>query len=325
MHERHLRAMGSDCHLLVVGPAATVDLMTARLEELEARWSRFRPDSDVSAVAAADGLPVAVHPDTVLLVQRMVAAHQRTDGWYDPTMAVELRRLGYDRDFALLPPAGDLPAAPAGDPSAAPAGAPRVAADQPRAPVPIVLEGTTVRVPADHGLDPGSIGKGLAADVLVDLATAHGAAGVLVNLGGDVRARGLDEDGAPWGVVVADDPVHGAPTDAGWDRSGGVVLGLDDGAVATSTVMRRRWALPHGGTAQHVLDPRTGASTTHDLHTVTVAAEEGWWADAAATAVLTAGPAGPGLAIGLELCCRLTYADGTRLELGGWDAAVSRP
>lgn len=307
MHERHLRAMGSDCHLMVVGPGDTTDRLEARLVELEARWSRFRPDSDLRRLAAAGGRPMEVHADTALLVRRMLEARTRTRGWYDPTLHTELLALGYDRDFASLP---------------TPAAAPLVATDRRRSPAPIAIEERTVTIPAGQGLDPGSIGKGLAADLLVDLATAHGATGVLVNLGGDVRARGLDPDGAPWGVVIAEDAVDGAPTGATWDRTAGVLLGLSDGAVATSTVLRRRWAA-HGGTAHHVLDPWRGVPTSHDLVTVTVVAEAGWWADAAATAVLAAGPAGPGLAIELELRCRLTWTDGTQLGFGGWDDAVS--
>lgn len=308
MHERHLRAMGSDCHLLVVGAAATVDLLAARLEELEARWSRFRPGSDISTVAAAAGRPVSLHRDTVLLVQRMLEARARTGGWYDPTMHTEISSLGYDRDFALLPPAPWGP----------------VVANRPRhrPDVPVRLTDGTVSLPAGQGLDPGSIGKGLAADLLAELAIAEGATGVLVNLGGDVRVCGLDPDGAPWGVVVADDAIQGAPASPVWDRSSGTLLGLTDGAVATSTVRRRRWGLAHGA-AHHVLDPRSGTPTDHDLVTVTVVADEGWWADAAATALLAAGPAAPGLAIELELRCRLTWADGTQLGLGGWDDAVS--
>lgn len=308
MHERHLRAMGSDCHLIVVGPADTTALLAARLDELEARWSRFRPDSDLRALAAAGGRPTAVHADTALLVGRMLEARARTRGWYDPTLHTELAALGYDRDFASL---------------AAPVGAPLVTSARRRSPATIAIDGRTVAVPAGQVLDPGSIGKGLAADLLVDLATARGATGALVNLGGDVRARGLDPDGAPWGVVVADDATNGAPTGAVWDRTAGALLGLTDGAVATSTVLRRRWATP-GGTAHHLLDPWGGAPTDHDLVAVTVTAATGWWADAAATAVLAAGPAGPGLAIDLELRCRLTWADGTQLGIGGWDDQLTR-
>jgi thiamine biosynthesis lipoprotein len=299
--------MGSDCHLLVVGPAAVLDAVVALLEQLEASWSRFRADSDIAAVSAAGGRPVPVRAETVLLVERMLEARRLTDGWYDPTMQTELRALGYDRDRSLLPAA---------------AGAPVLVATGDRAPAPIGLEGRTVTVPSGSGLDAGSIGKGLAADLLVELATDHGATGVLVNLGGDVRARGHDDDGAPWGVVVADDAHDGAPTDGRWEHDSGVLIGLTDGAVATSTVVRRRWATADG-TAHHLLDPRSGGPTTHDLRTVTVVAGRGWWADATATAVLAAGPAGPGLAIELGLTCRLTWADGTRLGLGDWDAVVS--
>src|SRR4029078_51858 len=47
-----------------------------------------------------------------------------------------------------------------------------------------------VRLPAGTGFDPGGIGKGLAADIVVDEIRADGADGVCVNPGGDVRVDG---------------------------------------------------------------------------------------------------------------------------------------
>ena len=47
--ELRLRAMGCDVHVLVVGgPPDLVELARDRVEELERRWSRFRPESEIS-------------------------------------------------------------------------------------------------------------------------------------------------------------------------------------------------------------------------------------------------------------------------------------
>ena len=57
--------MGADIHLIVVGGSA--DLLTLgrdRICELERRWSRFRPDSEISLLNAVAGEPVVVTPDT---------------------------------------------------------------------------------------------------------------------------------------------------------------------------------------------------------------------------------------------------------------------
>jgi hypothetical protein len=66
------RAMGTDVHILVVGgPPSLLNEARELVEALEARWSRFRPDSEVSrlrllAATATDGLLVddrgSLHP-----------------------------------------------------------------------------------------------------------------------------------------------------------------------------------------------------------------------------------------------------------------------
>jgi thiamine biosynthesis lipoprotein len=312
--ERHLRAMGCDVHLVVVtdGDGTTVlDALVARLDHLERRWSRFLPDSDVRTLARAGGEPLRVEADTRLLVERMKVACTATHGWYDPTVGQALVDLGYDRTFTLLG-ATRAVRTPAGPPG-------RGTAD-------IVVEDGTVTVPAGVLLDAGSIGKGLAADLLLDVARDAGATGTLVNLGGDVACAGEDERGAPWGVVVVSDARRGAPTvGERVDPADGDLVVVRDAVLVTSTTLRRRWQGPDGSSRHHLVDPSTGTPTSHDLHTVTVLSTAGWWADAAATAVLAAGPAGIGLAVELGLVCRLTFADDQVLDLGGFEGHLAPP
>jgi len=103
--------MGSDAHLVIVGGDDDVLIRAiARIEELENRWSRFRPDSEVSALNARTGRPVTVSADTRLLVARAVEAWRLTGGSFDPTLLDDLLRIGYDRSFEQLTlPSGDRP------------------------------------------------------------------------------------------------------------------------------------------------------------------------------------------------------------------------
>ncbi|MGO9197832.1 MAG: FAD:protein FMN transferase [Acidimicrobiales bacterium] len=64
----------------------------------------------------------------------------------------------------------------------------------------IVRDG--VYLPPKVGIDSGGIGKGLAADVVVEELLQSGAAGVCVNLGGDLRAGGVPPDGSGWTIAV---------------------------------------------------------------------------------------------------------------------------
>src|SRR5690349_20526858 len=102
--ERRARLMGSDAHVIVVADDAThlADVAIERLQRLEARWSRFLPDSEVSRLNNSAGVPVLVTPETFRLIDLALTSWQMTGGRFDPTMLAELRAEGYDRSFEFL-------------------------------------------------------------------------------------------------------------------------------------------------------------------------------------------------------------------------------
>lgn len=110
--------MGSDASVIVVdAPPGLARAARRRLEELEARWSRFQPTSEISRLNAAGGRPLAVSPDTLHLVCSALEAWRVSDGAYDPTVLGDLLRAGYTVTFE------DLPTASATGPPAGRAGA----------------------------------------------------------------------------------------------------------------------------------------------------------------------------------------------------------
>jgi FAD:protein FMN transferase len=278
--ERQFRAMGSDAHVIVVGGAAgLIDDAWRRIDDLERRWSRFLDDSEISELNRQAGRFVRVSPETVVLVRRAVEAWRLSGGSFDPTVLGAMIRAGYDRSFDLLGPA------PAPGHSLL-----GIGADD------IVVEGDKVRIPAGTGFDPGGIGKGLAADLVCAEMVGAGADGACVNLGGDVRVTGTGPTGRAWTVAV----------EHPWSPEPIALLGLADGAVATSTTLRRRWhiggghiggdARHHdiGGDARHhLIDPQTGLPSDTDLTAATVVAAEAWVAEVLAKAVLLAGATHP--------------------------------
>ncbi|MGC2241086.1 MAG: FAD:protein FMN transferase, partial [Acidimicrobiia bacterium] len=101
--ELRFRAMGSDCHLIVVGGAANLITQARdRIEQLERRWSRFLPDSEVSTLNRRPGIPMVVSADTLVLVERALQAKEMTNGLFEPTVLGDLMRAGYDRSFDQL-------------------------------------------------------------------------------------------------------------------------------------------------------------------------------------------------------------------------------
>jgi thiamine biosynthesis lipoprotein len=137
----------------------------------------------------------------------------------------------------------------------------------------------TVHLPEGVAIDPGGIGKGLAADLVVAELIDDGARGVLVNVGGDLAVAGEPPGGTGWSVAVED------PHDP---QAVLAVPRLAAGGVATTTPVHRRWR-PDTGPGLHVIDPRTGRPVDGDVAAVTVVAGQGWMAEAFAKAVTVAG------------------------------------
>lgn len=278
--ERRLRAMGTECQVLVSAApgAATLlaDAACARVELLEQSWSRFRPASELSRLNARAGSgPVEVSADLLALVDTMRSAWHMTDGLFDPTVLESVRALGYDTDYADVIARGAVQSATSFTGLQRSPGMTGVSID---------LDASTVELPAGVGLDPGAIGKGLAADLIVDELRAAGADGVLVNLGGDVVFAGAPADDPHWAIEVVDER---APREAA-DRTLRTLdfeASVERGAVATSTTLKRRW----GAGIHHLVDPRTGRMAEPELVQATVSAAYGWQAEAAATAVLLMG------------------------------------
>ncbi len=278
VHEIRLRAMGSDAHIIVVGGSpAHLEGARHRLADLERRWSRFLPESDVSRLNRHAGRAIPVAPDTVLLVERAVEAWRLTRGSFDPTVLGAVVGAGYDRSFE------ELIGRPGGH------GADRRAHAEARHPSSwrpptasacgaITWDRVLVTLPAGVGFDPGGIGKGLAADLVAGDVLSAGAAGVCVNVGGDVRVAGTGPDGG-WTVAV----------EHPWAASPVALVGLTEGALATSTTLLRRWTVDGEG-AHHVVDPATGRPAVTSLNLATVVAGEAWRAEVLATAVLLDGP-----------------------------------
>jgi thiamine biosynthesis lipoprotein len=264
VHEARFRAMGSDAHVIVIGhDAALLHSSVSRIEALEQRWSRFIETSEISDLNRHPGDDVAISPETRLLVERAVEAWRLTGGSFDPTVLGDVIRAGYDRSFDELSgtvrPGSSLLGKGATN---------------------IVIGATTVRLPEGVGFDPGGIGKGLAADLVASEAIEAGADGICINLGGDLRVLGRPPADEAWGVAIEHQLVA-EPV---------VLVVLADGAVATSTTLRRQWRVD-GRARHHLIDPSTGQPSDSDISLVTVVGGEAWMAEVLAKAELLRGSA----------------------------------
>jgi len=106
----------------------------------------------------------------------------------------------------------------------------------------------------------------------------HGIEHYLVELGGELRARGRRPDGQPWRLHVE---IPQTP-------SAGLPIVLNDAAIATSGDWRR-YFLYAGRRYAHTVDPRTGWALQNDLASVSVVHPQCMVADALSTALLCMG------------------------------------
>lgn len=295
--DTHSRAMGTDIHIAVVdGPDTLLGLARSIVSKLEARWSRFQADSEVSALNRHAGHPVLVSPATYDLVTKALSAWQATDGRFDPTIGAALTAHGYDRDFAAI--RTTRPEIADSHPAPTPAG--------------IELDPAICGITLPRGvvLDPGGIGKGLAADLTATRLLDAGARGALVNIGGDLRALGQPPTEDGWVITIPD------PADPHDEL---LRLSIPEGAVATSSSLRRRWQTT-SGQAHHLIDPTTGQPADTDVHSVTVVAGEAWWAEVLTKSLHLLGPAG--LASLDNAHAVIVTADGTRHTTNGVRGAL---
>jgi len=263
--------MGSSCR--VVAPNAEYTCHAVGLvDQLERSWSRFLPDSEVSALNECAGHITVVSAVTYELIATAERARRATAGAFTPLMLDQLVELGYDRTWTEVQLSG------------IDADEDVVTTNHPACDVGIELypEIHAVRLPDGVRFDPGGIGKGLAADMVAAALVDAGATSAQVELGGDVRVAGPAWNGGDWEVRV-DDADHGAPVAA--------TIRVPEGGVATSSTMRRRWR--RGGVdVHHLLDPRTGRPAETDLDAVTAVAPSLWWAEVVAKVALMAGSDG---------------------------------
>ena len=299
-----MRAMNTDC-LLLLNPGdegqsrAALTRAAARVAEYERTFSRFQADSELSHLNDSPGDRIEVPRALAALLARALEYARITDGVFDPLVLRDLEALGYDRTFEEVPiRLHTRRSNPAYGPS--------------RAPVCVDAARSLVTRPAGVRIDLGGVAKGAAADAALAELAAH--RGALVDLGGDIRARGQPDDADGW-IVGIEDPLSADGASIGY-------LKLRDGAVATSSVRKRQWTCD-GKTVHHVIDPRTAQPSAAGVVQCTAVTDTAEHADVAAKVglILGAGSLREDDRIGQALGLRgmaWAAADGSLRCTSGW-------
>lgn len=213
--------------------AALARTAAAAVERDEARWSRFRPDSEVSRINAGAGRPVHVSAATIELLEACDHWAARSQGVFQPLVGGAMAAWGYRRSFravpafaAVSPPGRRLDG--------------RMRVDR--------AAGTVLITPGSR-LDVGGIAKSWIATRVARLLVGRcDDPALLVDAGGDLVAARGDH------LVAVESPEPGA-----LDVPIAHVRVGEGHGVATSGCGRRRWTNGDGREAHHLIDPVTGA------------------------------------------------------------------
>lgn len=284
VHHLSGRTMGTTWQAHVVSDADPGHLragIQARLDEVVAQMSTWEPDSDISRFNRAPAGAVQGLPDAFFeVLDAALALAGDTGGAYDPTVGPLVNLWGFgpdgDRD---TPPDDEAIAA-----VMARGGWRRLALDR---------RTRTVVQPGGLYLDLSSIAKGYGADRVADYLDATGSEAWLVEVGGELRARGRKPGGEAWRVAIErpapDDRDDGGMAGGPLPQLSGIVLEAEDLAIATSGDYRHYFETADGRFS-HTIDPRSGRPVSHGLASVTVLHPSCMQADALATALTVLGP-----------------------------------
>jgi len=276
----HGPTMGTTWSATLVVPAG-VDAGTlesgiqAELDRVVAQMSTYEDDSDlVRFNRAPAGSWQVLPPEFFSVLEHALALAADTGGAYDPTVAplVDLWGFGAGTREHRIPDAAAIAAARA-----------RVGWQR------IRLDPRTHRAyqPGGVWIDLSSIAKGFATDQVGRFLEGRGVTGYLMDVGGELRARGRRADGHDWRVAIER---PGAATGAvesadQFERA----FALRDMSIATSGDYRH--AFDHDGRRySHHIDPRTGWPVEHRIASVSTLARECMQADAVGTVIMVLGP-----------------------------------
>ena len=244
----------------------------AELDAVDRGMSNWRADSELSRLNAAESPePVPISDPLALVLETALRVHEESGGAFDVTVGPLLRLFGFGPD-------GD-PGSAAPDPEEVESTRARVGSDLLSLERPGGRAALRRQVPGIE-LDLSGIAKGYAVDRVSAALAALGFAEHLVEVGGEIQARG------EWTVGVQD-PSGGLATrvhrsfpvrDLGMATSGG----YRDFRSAGGDEEGRFWT--------HILDPRAGRPVERRAGSVTVLADSCLEADAWATALYVLGP-----------------------------------
>lgn len=246
---------GTTYHITYQSPTDYAPQVKAEMQRVDDALSLFNPDSWLSHYNAGEHpAPNALAEEVITLAMRV---SKDTEGAFDITVAPLVNAWGFGKDDATAPSDQQI------DSLLRTVGYQRY------------LRGESVM------LDCGAIAKGYAVDRVARILESHGVKNYMVEIGGEVVAKGRNTDSKPWNIGIT------KPTDQQTEMQ--EIFSFSDVALATSGNYRNYRTDAHGHIYAHTIDPRLGRPVQQTLLSATIIAPSCAEADAYATAAMVMG------------------------------------
>jgi thiamine biosynthesis lipoprotein len=264
------RAQGTTYQIKYESPEGSDygDDIEAIFKRIDLSMSTYVPTSLISTVNKGDTL---VHVDTLFMdvINRSIEIAKETNGDFDPTIGPLVRLWGFGFDEVRQDVSEDM--------------------------VRDNLELTgyehieliedSVKIPQGFQIDFNAIAQGYTVDHIADYLEGFNIKNYMVEVGGEVKAKGVNQTGEVWKIGV-DKPVEEIAEDGRFQ----FIVTLDHKALATSGNYRKFWVDEETGARySHTIDPKTGYPAGNSLLSVSIISESAMDADAYATVCMVKG------------------------------------
>ena len=237
------------------------------LDAFEQQLSNWRKDSWVNLFNAAPADEFIPVPDYAFGVLNLcLELFERSDGLLDPTLSPLIELWGFGTE-----PGTTVPEQAAIDEALKEIGFDKLVFSSERRSV--------MKRQAGLQINCSAVAKGYAVDLISELMQNRGVENFIINLGGEISARGSRMDGLPWTVGV------NRPDSKGREKGLAMVFELKDRSLATSGHSQRTF-ISGGKRYSHILNPKTGRPVKADIASATVLASSCALADGLATLAL---------------------------------------
>jgi len=235
----------------------------SRLSRVDQLMSTYKPESEVSRFnATLPGEWFEVSVETLEVISLAQSISEKTAGAFDISVArlVNLWGFGPDPRTAQVPDEDHLFA---------------VLIEVGYEKLELHDSELKLRKKTPLHIDLSAIAKGYGVDQVADFLDEISVPTYMVEVGGEIRTRGLKPNGKPWRIAIESPNTN--------QRDVHSIIDITDRAVATSGDYRNYFE-KDGQRFSHTIDPKTGYPITHNLASVTVIGETAAEVDALATA-----------------------------------------